>query len=48
MVLVCHVTLQDHVTKGWSNIGRSPSCGLKHCSNGDIMILGDTLFHKTT
>ena len=22
--------------------------GLKHCSNGDIMILGDTLFHKTT
>ena len=26
MVLVSHVILQEHVTKGWSNImGRSPS-----------------------
>ena len=26
MILICRVILQDHVTKGWSNImGKSPS-----------------------
>ena len=25
MILVCRVISQDHVTKGWSNMSRSPS-----------------------
>ena len=51
MVFVCHVTLQDHLTKGSCKFkGRNPLIhlrakfgGHRHCSRGDMDILANTV-----